>query len=101
MVSKKTRLKDANGLELTKTMERDWLRFQKQFNRVQKLVKLQCPEAYKAGIEISKEIAENGKLSGKHRRFYNNFVGSEWDKNPIKVDEAGRVYYSNYNYPKK
>jgi hypothetical protein len=92
-----SRLKDANGIELTKTMEQDWLRFQKNFDRVKDLVKLSNPKAFKAGERVSREI-ENGQLTGKDRRFYNNFVGSEWDKNPIKVDEAGRVYYSNYNY---
>ena len=93
-------LNDANGTKLTKQMEKDWLNFQKDFDKVKELVKLQNPEAYEAGVIITKEI-DNGQLSGIHKRFYNNFVGSEWDKNPIKVDENGRIYYSNYNYPKE
>ena len=93
-------LKDANGNPLTKEMEKDWLRFQKNFDRVKSLVKNDFPEIYKAGERVSYEISK-GKLSGKDRRFYNNFVGSEWDKNPIKVDGDGRIYYSKNDYSKK
>ena len=90
-------MKDANGNLLTKEMKKDWLRFQKNFDRVKDLIKKDFPEVYEAGERVSYEISK-GKLSGKDRRFYNNFVGSEWGQNPITVDEAGRIYYFNYNY---
>ncbi len=78
-------LKDANGNVLTKREEKMWIRFQKEFNRVKGLVKNTCSETYEAGKRVSREI-DCGQLSNKDRKFYNRFVGTAWDTEPLKTD---------------
>lgn len=78
-------LKDANGNVLSKREEKMWIRFQKEFNRVKGLVKNTCSETYEAGKRVSKEVS-CGQLSNKDRKFYNRFVGTAWDTEPLKTD---------------
>ena len=79
-------LKFQDGTPLTKEEEKDWIRFQKEFNRVKRLVKNTCGKAYKRGVKIDKHITR-GKLSARDVRFYNDYVGSLWDTDPIHKDK--------------